>query len=56
VDCRFPRGIADARRLARALDARPGIVDHGLFLGLAHEAYVASAKGVTRLTRRSSRR
>ena len=55
VDCRFPRGIADARGLARALDGQSGIVEHGLFLGLAHEAYVAGVKGVTRLTRRSSR-
>lgn len=56
VDCRFPRGIADPRRLARALDARPGLIEHGLFLGIAHEALIADAKGVTRLTRRLSRR
>jgi ribose 5-phosphate isomerase A len=55
VDCRFPRGIGDPRRLARALDARVGVVEHGLFLGLAREAFVAGRRGVTRLTRGSSR-
>lgn len=56
VDCRFPRGIGDPRRLARALDARVGVVDHGLFLGLAREAFIAGARGVRRLGRGSSRR
>jgi len=51
VDCRFPRGIRDPRALARALAARPGIVEDGLFLHMAHEAYIASAAGVRRLTR-----
>jgi len=51
VDCRFPRGIADPRRLARALAMRPGIVEDGLFLGLAHRAIIAGASGVRELTR-----
>jgi len=51
VDCRFPRGIADPRRLARALAARPGIVEDGLFLGLADRAILAGASGVRELTR-----
>ena len=55
VDCRFSRGIADPRRLARALDARVGMVEHGLFLGLAREAFIAGARGVRHLTRGSSR-
>ena len=55
VDCRFPRGIADPRRLARALDARVGVVEHGLFLGLAREAFIAGARGVRHLARGSSR-
>lgn len=48
LDCRFSGGIADAARLERALQERAGIVESGLFLGLAHEAYVASAAGVER--------
>lgn len=51
VDCRFPRGIADPKALARALARRPGIVEDGLFLGMADEAFVAGAKGVRRITR-----
>jgi ribose 5-phosphate isomerase A len=51
VDCRFPRGISDPRALARVLAARPGIVEDGLFLRMAHEAFIASAAGVRRLQR-----
>ncbi|MFI5279594.1 MAG: ribose-5-phosphate isomerase RpiA [Gemmatimonadales bacterium] len=51
VDCRFPRGIKDPRALARALARRPGIVEDGLFLGMAQIAFVASSKGVRQLTR-----
>ncbi len=46
VDCRFPRGISDPRALARALRRRPGIVEHGLFLGMARAAVVAGPRGV----------
>lgn len=46
VDCRFPRGIADAPALARALARRPGIVEDGLFLRMARVAVIAGAKGV----------
>jgi ribose 5-phosphate isomerase A len=51
VDCSFPSGIRDPRAVARALAARPGIVEDGLFLRMAHEAFVAAASGVRRLTR-----
>ncbi|MEK7667870.1 MAG: ribose-5-phosphate isomerase RpiA [Gemmatimonadota bacterium] len=51
VDCRFPRGIPDPRVLARALAKRPGIVEDGLFLGMAHRAVVAGPRGVTVLER-----
>jgi ribose 5-phosphate isomerase A len=51
VHCRFPHGIADPRRLARALAGRPGIVEDGLFLGLADRAVVAGAAGVRELVR-----
>lgn len=46
VDCRFPRGIPDPRALARALAKRPGVVEDGLFLGLADLAVVAGPRGV----------
>jgi ribose 5-phosphate isomerase A len=36
--------------LAAKLDARTGIVEHGLFIGLATEVIVAGADGVRRLT------
>jgi ribose 5-phosphate isomerase A len=45
LDCRFGP-IADAPRLAAALSARAGIVEHGLFIGLAHDLIVASARGI----------
>ncbi len=51
VDCRFPRGIADPAAVARALDKRPGIVEHGLFLGIADVALIADARGVRAITR-----
>lgn len=39
VDCHFGQ-IADAEQLARQLEQIPGIVEHGLFLGLAKAAIV----------------
>jgi ribose 5-phosphate isomerase A len=50
VDIRFPKGIADPALLARKLDRRPGIVDHGLFLRMAQSAFVAGPSGVRELT------
>ena len=51
VDCRFPRGMTDPAAIGRALAKRPGIVEDGLFLRMAHVAFVAGAKGVSRITR-----
>lgn len=51
VDCRFARGIPDARAVARALARRPGVVEHGLFLGIARVALVAGPRGVAVLER-----
>ena len=47
----FPDGIADPYALARTLAERPGIVEHGLFLDMAHAVLVASAAGVRLLER-----
>lgn len=44
--------IADPVSLGARLDARTGIVCHGLFLGLATEVIVAGAAGITLLERR----
>ena len=41
--------IADAPALAAALKATTGVVEHGLFLGLAAEALIGASGGVTRL-------
>ncbi len=46
LDCRFPEGIADPSAIEARLAARAGIVESGLFLGLAHEAFIASDQGV----------
>jgi ribose 5-phosphate isomerase A len=45
LDCDFGP-IADAPRLAAALSSRAGIVEHGLFIGLATDLIVAGADGV----------
>lgn len=50
LDCAFGP-IADAAALAARLDARAGIVAHGLFLGLATDLIVAGAAGVVHMTR-----
>ena len=46
LDCRFGP-IPDTRELADRLGARAGIVEHGLFIGIAHDLFVAGADGVT---------
>ena len=46
LDCRFGGGIEDARELETKLQRRAGVVDTGLFLGMAHEAVLASEEGV----------
>ena len=51
IDCTFPGGIEDAVAIEDALARRAGIVETGLFLGLAHEALVATESGVETLLR-----
>ena len=51
VDCRFPRGIPDPAALARALARRPGVVEDGLFLRMAHVAVIAGTRGVKLIRR-----
>ncbi len=49
LDVSFGR-IPDPDRLATELNAIPGVVEHGLFIGLATTAIVAGADGVRRLS------
>lgn len=53
LHCRFPEGIDDAHALEEALQARAGVVETGLFLGLASEVVIAHADGVRVLGRDS---
>lgn len=46
LDLGFPDGIDDPEALERALMARAGVVDTGLFLGVADEAVLAGAQGI----------
>ena len=45
LDCYFA-GLSDPHEMARLIRARPGVVEHGLFLGMAAAAVVAGSKGV----------
>lgn len=45
LDCAAPDGIADPARLERELDAIPGVVESGLFVGLAHTLVVGHPDG-----------
>ncbi len=48
LDASFGR-IPDTRALSEALHAIPGVVEHGLFLGLATAVIVAGADGIETL-------
>ena len=50
IDASFGR-IPDSEALSAALHAIPGVVEHGLFLGLADTVLLAGADGVTTLSR-----
>lgn len=54
-DCRFAAGIDDPEALEAALALRPGIIDCGLFLGMATAAVIAGSGGVQVLTRGGAR-
>jgi ribose 5-phosphate isomerase A len=46
IDCAFPHGLDDPAALSAVLRARIGLVEHGLFLRMAHQVIVARADGV----------
>jgi ribose 5-phosphate isomerase A len=48
MDCTLGK-ISDPEKLQSHLDGIPGVVDHGLFLGLAHLGFIGTAKGVVKL-------
>ena len=53
LDASFGR-IPDPEALAAGLDVLAGVVEHGLFIGLASEAIVARPEGLERLTSRTA--
>ncbi len=50
LDCRFGQ-IPDADRLARTLSDMPGVVEHGLFIGMASLVLVAKGSEIEELRR-----
>jgi ribose 5-phosphate isomerase A len=50
LDCRFGQ-IADADGLARRLSDMPGVVEHGLFIGMASVVLVANGSEIEELRR-----
>jgi ribose 5-phosphate isomerase A len=51
LDCRFGQ-ISDADGLARQLSDMPGVVEHGLFIGMASVVLVANGSEIVELRRR----
>ena len=51
IDCHFPHGIDDAEGFERAVQARAGVVESGLFLGMATQVLVGSPDGVRTLSK-----
>jgi len=51
IDAKF-RVIEDPQALEFVLKRIPGVVEAGLFINLAHTAYIGSEKGVKRIDRR----
>lgn len=50
LDCSLG-SIVEPLKLSIQLSCVPGVVDHGLFIGIANKAYIASAGGVAELDR-----
>jgi ribose 5-phosphate isomerase A len=51
VDCHLPAGTSGeaVRAFAAAVDGVPGVVSHGLFLGLTHRVFLAGPDGIEEL-------
>ncbi len=52
IDCTFPAGIADGTDSERWINALPGVVENGLFIGLTDLVIVGSDDGSCRLIER----
>lgn len=52
LDVTFPDGIQDAAALERSLAAIPGVVESGLFIGLAHAMVIGHESGDAEVRRR----
>lgn len=50
LDCRFP-GLPNPHEVAHLIRSQPGVVEHGLFLGMATEAIVAGKQGIVVIER-----
>ena len=50
LDCALQR-IENADKLAAALSSIPGVVDHGLFIGMASLAIISGARGIEKIER-----
>ncbi len=51
VDLTFQAGLEDPERTAAAIKATTGVLEHGLFLGIATSAIVAGPDGVREISR-----
>lgn len=56
LDCAVPGGITDPAALERRLDELPGVVESGLFVGLAHVLVVGHADGTSEVRERDDAR
>jgi len=54
IDCKFDR-ISEPQQLAGKLKEKAGIVEHGLFLGLATDVIVAGQKGIQHFSAKRKR-
>lgn len=50
LDCHFA-GLPNPQEMAQLIRAQPGVVEHGMFLGMATEAIVAGKRGIIVLER-----
>jgi ribose 5-phosphate isomerase A len=46
LDCHFSEGIADPAAVSTLLKGLTGVVEHGLFIGLASEVILAGPSGL----------
>jgi len=53
LDAHFPDGVADAAELDATLLYTPGVLDHGLFIGLATDVLIGTPEGTVEHLRRS---